>query len=315
MSVGIKVGPTDGIEILEKSKARYCEVWFRIDWKDRYEALFEYMKQKHIHFGFHFWGMVDNTYFPNLAFPRLDIAQKTYELLRETIDAAGNAGAFYVNFHPESQRLIKLNLDKCENTLVPNQEVSEQESYESLLQYGLLLKEYAQVKNVELYLETVPAYVPSCFRENEKDTGRLTPVHSKGVSNELLAKLGRQGLLLCFDIGHVTGQYPNMDREKLFQHVLADAKLLAPYTKLFHVNTTIEPLNGTDSHHGILEDDFAKNVFPNKKQFERILDIFMPYKNILYIPEPQQRKMIENFLELQKLILTSVHSDLKSLCE
>jgi len=304
MNVGIKVGPTDGVAILEKSKARFCEVWFRIDWKERYSGLFEYMRRNDIRFGFHFWGMVDGTYFPNLAFPHLNIAQKTFELLRETIDVAGAVGAFYVNFHPESQRLIKLNLDLCENTLVPNQEVSEQESYESLLQYGTLLKKYAQSKNVELYLETVPAYVPSCFREKEKVEGRLTPVHSKGVSNDLLAKLGKQGFSICFDIGHVTGQYPNMDRYTLFSHVLADAKLLAPYTKLFHVNTTIEPLNGTDSHHGILENDFAKNVFPNKEQYQQLLKVFAPYKDVLYVPEPQQDKMIENFLELQKNALS-----------
>ncbi|PJE63123.1 hypothetical protein COU88_01260 [Candidatus Roizmanbacteria bacterium CG10_big_fil_rev_8_21_14_0_10_39_6] len=302
MNVGIKVGPTDGIAILEKSKARFCEVWFRIDWKDRYQELFNYMRRKSIHFGFHFWGMVDGTYFPNLAFPRLNVAQKTYELLKKTIDEAEKAGAFYVNFHPESLRLIKLNLDRCENTLVPDQEVSEQESYESLLKYGTLLKTYAQAQNVELYLETVPLYVPSCFRESEKEVERLSPVHSKGVSNMLLAKLGKQGFSLCFDIGHVTGQYPNMDREALFSHFIADARLLAPYTRLFHVNTTIEPFNGTDSHNGILMDDFAKDVFPNKKQFIKILEIFLPYKEILYIPEPQQEKMIGNFFELKKLI-------------
>lgn len=302
MHVGIKVGPVDGIAILEKSKAQYCEVWFRIDWKDRYTNLFAYMCSHNIRFGFHFWGMVDNTYFPNLAFPRLNIAQKTYNLVRETIDEAARVGAFYVNIHPESQRLIKLNLDKCENTLVPNQEVSGQESYESLLKYGALLKQYAEKKHVELYFETVPAYVPSCFRENEKEKGRLNPVYSKGVSNQLLARLGKQGFSLCFDIGHVTGQYPHMNRVDLFSHVLADAQLLAPYTKLFHVNTTIEPLNGTDSHHGILESDFSKNVFPNKKQFAEILHVFSPYKNILFIPEPQQEKMGENYQELVRIL-------------
>ncbi|MCR4329671.1 MAG: sugar phosphate isomerase/epimerase [Candidatus Roizmanbacteria bacterium] len=301
MNVGIKVGPTDGIAILEKSKARFCEVWFRIDWKDRYQDLFNYMRKKEIRFGFHFWGMVDNTYFPNLAFPSLNIAEKTYTLLHETVDEAYKAGAFYVNFHPESQRLVNLNLDACEISLVPNQEVNEKESYESLLKYGTLLKQYAQTKNVEIYLETVPSYVPSNFREKEKEIGRLTPVHSKGISNKVLAILGEKGFSLCFDIGHVTGQYPHMERDDLFTHVLTDAKMLAPYTKLFHVNTTIEPLNGTDSHHGILDKDFAENVFPNKTQFEILMKVFAPYKNILYIPEPQQEKMIENYKRLSTL--------------
>ncbi len=114
-----------------------------------------------------------------------------------------------------------------------------------------------------------------------------------------MARLGQTGLFLCFDVGHSTGQYPNQPRSVIFDRLLNDAHALAPYTKLIHINTTIAPLNGTDSHHGILPEDFAKNVFPDKNQLQTLLAVFN--QDALLVPEPQQKKMIENYSELCRL--------------
>ena len=123
-----------------------------------------------------------------------------------------------------------------------------------------------------------------------------------GVGTEVLERLGQAGQTLCFDISHTAGQYPGLKREALFEKVLNDARHLAPFTKLIHVNTVKEPFNGTDSHDGILPEDFKNNVFPNRDQLKELLTVFKNQPDIWLIPEPESEKMIENYFELKKLV-------------
>lgn len=300
MKVGIKISFDNGIGLLKKSKAKYVEVWFRIDWVNRYQELFHFLQENNIQYGLHFWGTVRQKYFPNLVYYPDGIAEETAKLLRSAIEVAAKNGAYYLNFHPESFRLVKLNLDNQTNELVPNAEIDQEKGFESLLYHSKILDSYAKKCGVQIYIETVPFAVPANFSEGNKEQGRVNIVESMGVGAHYLEQLGKQGLSLCFDIGHSTGQYPNQTRNFIFNQLLIDAKKLAPFTKLIHVNTTIEPLNGTDSHHGILDEDFAKNVFPNKAQFLQLMKVFTD-SNALIIPEPQREKMLENYQELCSL--------------
>jgi len=303
MKIGIKVGPEDGISVIQRSGATYAEVWFRADWVSKYRPLFAYMRRSNITFGLHFWGVVKNKYFPNLIYYPRDISQNTADLIRKTIDIAAKEGASYVNIHPESFRLVELDLNNQKSTLSPFEEADEKKGFQSLLFHCQKLNEYALNKQVKLYVETVPVAIPKDFQEGKKEEGRLNVVYCKGLNNTYLALLGKHGLSLCFDIGHVTGQYPNVSRTEIFKHLLYDAKLLAPYTKLIHVNTTVEPFNGTDSHNGILESDMKLNVFPTISQLKQTINMF-DTNSILLIPEPQRNKMVENYHALRSLFQT-----------
>lgn len=298
MHIGIKVGPDDGIEVLQKSQAKYVEVWYRVDWKEKYLSLIKYMQDKDITFGLHFWGMVDGKYFPNLVYFKDGIIEKTEKLIKLCIDDAAEFGAFYVNYHPESYRKMILNLDTSTMAIEPRMEVNEREGYESLLNYSLQLKKYADLKHIQLYVETVPPFVPSNFGNDE---GRLEPVHSKGMETGKLIELGKQGVSITYDIEHAGAHYFNLSRQEAYQKMLEETRAIAPYTKLLHIGTTVQPFNGTDSHNGILEEDFRQNVFPNKKQLINIVNQFKNNEDIMMIPEPHKEKMIENYFALQKL--------------
>ncbi|MCL4374298.1 hypothetical protein M1523_00395 [Patescibacteria group bacterium] len=299
MKVGIKISYSNGVTVLQQSGARHAEVWFRLDWVDRYQTLFIYLRREKIRYGLHFWGMVRQRFFPNLVYDRDGIAEETFRMIRSTIKIAAANGAFYVNYHPESFRLVELDLDRQTNRLVPGAEIDQEKGMASLLRHSQQLQCYAKPLGVETCVETVPYAIPENFTEGRKEQGRLRVVEEKGVGAKQLLRLGQAGIPLCFDIGHSTGQYPNLPRATVFARLLEDAKRLAPYTKLVHVNTTIPPLNGTDSHHGILEEDFSRNVFPDKNQLRMLLEVFAP--DTLLIPEPQQEKMVDNFRSLVRL--------------
>ena len=302
MKVGIKFGPNQFPGVLEKSRAKYAEIYFRLDQKDQYKKIYQYLNANGIKFGIHFWAIIKGKYCPNLAYSGGGIAEETAELIKQTIDIASQAGAFYVNFHPESLRAVELDLDKQEFKTSPLPPITEQEAFDSLLYYLKILKEYASERNVEIYTETVPYYDPSHFREGEKEDGREKIVDKRGMSTKSLIKLGKKGFNLCFDIAHAGNQYPNETREMIFQKIYQEAREIAPYTKLIHVSTTVPPLNGTDSHNGILEDDFKQDAFPDREQLLKILAAFKKYPNILCIPEPQIDKMVENYFELKKIL-------------
>jgi endonuclease IV len=302
MKVGIKFGPSEGIDRLQKSGAKYAEVYFRLDWKEKYTELFEYMRQNEVQFGLHFWALVKGKYNANLAYNRDGIADESERLIKETIDIAAENGAYYVNYHPDSLRLKELDLDKQEFRLVPGAEVTESKGFETLLHHSENLKEYGEKKGIKTYVETVPIYDPSHFREDDKQSGRLNPVKVLGFPTRQLIELGKRGFDICFDIAHAACQYPDETKEIIFEKTLKDAKEIAPYTKLVHINTFLPPFNGTDSHNGILEDDFSQDVFPDREQYDKILGVFKQYPDIWYIPEPQIDKMVENYFELKKLL-------------
>ncbi len=304
MKVGIKVGPTGWQKILSKTKPDCCEIWFRLDWYKQYLSLFKYLNKQKIPFGLHFWATVDGKYFPNLLGLHDQIAEKTFLLIKQTIDIANKWQASYVNFHPESYRLNLLDLDKKTiTTLNPNELIDRKKSFKQLLFYLKKIRNYTNKKKVIPFLETVPKYVPANFHEVKK--GRANPQHSEGLETEKFFELSKSGYPICFDIGHTTAQCIINDRKKLFNYLMNAVKKMMPTIGLVHITTTIPPFEGTDSHNGILEKDFKKNIFPNKKQFIQFLSLFKD-KDVWLIPEPQKEEMAANFFSLKKIVTSLV---------
>jgi len=157
MKTGIKVGPSDWKEVLEKSKAKYCEVWFRLDWEEKYTSLFDYLNKNKINFGLHFWAMVDNKYFPNLLGLHQDIAEKTFNMIKQTIDIAKKWQAVYVNFHPESYRLnlLDLNNEKIK-TLNPDESINKKKGKKEINYSGTTSVSVASIIGSETGVNLTP---------------------------------------------------------------------------------------------------------------------------------------------------------------
>jgi len=299
MNVGIKVGPENWEKILFQTKAKYAEIWFRLDWSEKYTPLFQYLDRKKINFGLHFWAMIDDKYFPNLLGLHQDIASKTFNLIKQTIDIAAKWRAKYVNFHPEAYRLNLLDLNKQTiRTLNADEPINREKSFDQLVFYLGEIKKYAFRKRVVSLVETVPKYMPSNF--GKINNGRLKPQLSEGLETEKFFQLTDLGYPICFDIGHTLSQYITNDRKKLFDYLLKSAQKMLPGISLIHVTTNAPPFNGVDSHNGILKEDFKQGAMPNKKQLIQLLSLFKD-KNIWLIPEPRE-KMIENYFALKKIV-------------
>lgn len=300
MKIGIKIGPDDGIKIISKVKAKYCEVWFRLDYYQKYISLFKYLKKNKISFGLHFWAMVDGKYFPDLLFLNKKISKKTFNLIKQTIDIAHQWQAYYVNFHPESYRLNLLDLNRKKiKTLNPHSLIKRKKSFKQLIFYLAKIKEYSEKKKVLALIETVPKFMPSGFADIKKE--RLKPQKSEGLETEKFIQLIKLGHKICFDIGHTLGQLVSDDRKKLFNYLYQSAKQMALGIKLIHVTTNIPPFNGTDSHNGILEEDFKEGVLPTKVQLIKLLNLFKN-KDVWLIPEPPIDKMKSNYFALKKIV-------------
>lgn len=300
MKAGIKVGPHDWSDILSQVKPCCLEVWFRLDWYPKYLSLFEYLHQNKIAFGLHFWAMVDHKYFPNLLYLQKDLAEKSYQLIKKTIDIASKHKAEYVVFHPESYRLSLLDLDKKTfQTLNTKESINREKSFEQLVLYLKKIKKYGQKKKVTPLIETVPKYAPSNFANLIE--GRLKPQKSEGLETKSFFKLAEMGFPICLDIEHTMSQMITNDRSKLLSYLFKSAKKLKPAVKLMHITTKIPPYNGTDAHCGVLVKDFKREgIIPNREELKKVLSLFKD-QDIWLIPEPYE-KMAENHLALKQLV-------------
>lgn len=300
MEVGVKVGPENWVKVFSSTKAKYCEVWFRLDWQEKYTPLFKYLKKNKIAFGLHFWSMIKGKYFPDLLCLKNNIAARTFKLIKKTINIASYWQAVYVNFHPESYRLSLLDLDNSKiKTLNSKEPIDREKSFNQLLFYLNKIKKYADKKRIIPFIETVPKYMSSDFKNIE--LGRLKPQKSEGLETEKFLQLTKLGYPICFDIGHTLGQCITNDRKKLFNYLLTAAKKMLPSVGLIHVTTNIPPFNGTDSHNGILEEDFKQGALPTKLQLIKLLSLFKD-KNVWLIPEPRIDKMVDNYFALREIV-------------
>ncbi|MFC1710997.1 TIM barrel protein [Patescibacteria group bacterium] len=299
MKAGIKVGPRDWQQVLLKVKPECLEVWFRLDWKKKYTPMFNYLNKNKIPYGLHFWAMIDGKYFPDMLSLDKDIAKKTFTLIKKTIDIASLHKATYINFHPESYRTNLLDLERSTiKTLNPKQKLNKEKSFNQLLTYLEKIRRYAKKRNIIPFIETVPKFMPSDFKNIKK--GRLKAQKSEGMETEKFISLSKLKYPICLDIGHTLGQFITNDKDKLFNYLYNSAKKMLTSIGLMHITTNRPPFNGTDSHNGILEKDFKQGVVPNKKQLIKLLTLFKD-TNTWLIPEPHEN-MIENHLELTKIL-------------
>jgi sugar phosphate isomerase/epimerase len=299
MIPGIKFGPRNWKEILKDYRPKVCEIWFRIDWVDRYEEMFAYLRREKIRTGLHFWGMLPGGIAPNFAFPDSDIRKPSVKLVKDTIDVASKFKFHYVNIHPGSYHLAKLNLDRYYMRPVTGRKTTPDEGEKALYENIASLDSYAKKRGVLLLTETIACREPMHWRDLIEGRKKTQDIQNVPVS--AVETLAKKGFFVCNDFCHTAADIISSDREYIFKKLLEKTKRLEPQTKLIHVNTMPPPFNGTDGHLGILKQDFENDVFPSRKQLKKLLSLFVGRADVWAIPEPFSDH-IENTLALDKLL-------------
>ncbi|MCH7951922.1 TIM barrel protein [Patescibacteria group bacterium] len=300
MIPGIKVGPRTWKTILKDYHPQVCEVWFRIDWVDRYKAMFAFLRREKIPTGLHFWGILPGGIAPNFAFSDREIRDPSVELAKRTIDVASAHEFRYVNIHPGSYRLTRIDFDRECMRPVSGRETTSQEGNAVLFENTSLLHEYAQKRGVLFLVETIPAKEPMHWRDLVK--GRLRTQDMRNVPVSVVEDLAAKGFFVCNDFMHTAMDVISDDRTYLFDQLFNTSKRLTRQTRLIHVNTMPPPFNGTDGHLGILKKDFAEDVFPSREQLKSLLSLFVDRDDVWAIPEPfsnhaENTKALEVMLE------------------
>lgn len=299
MKVGFKTGPKswqEGQQIITEHGAKYVELWYRYDWEDRYQDFFDFFAQQGVACGLHYWGVVDGNILPSFCYDEPNQYRQGIESVKVAIDAASRAGAYYVNAHPGSRVLTKLNDDFNQLSIIDGPITSEERGLQLLLEAAQELSAYAQSRGVHFLIETIPARDSSSW----SDLGELRkePIETHHASMSMIESIAERGILIANDFGHSAASQPNENRITMYHDLLAATQTLAPQTKLLHVNTVLPPFNGIDTHDGILVDDWAAGVFPNEVQFKELLQQFTRRPDVWAIPEPKEDKMLANYLAL-----------------
>ena len=300
MHLGVKVGPTGWREVLGQSQAQYCEVWYRLDWADKFIPIFKYLNRHSIHFGLHFWAQLPGGFEPNLAWEADGIADLSQQVVLQTIDTAAQVGAAYVNIHPGSLTLKKLYLDEERMERVGEKAIPENQAWQSLDRRTHTLHEYAQSRGVLFLVETLPKN--DLTQWHDISTGRLNPQPTANISPNLILKLAQAGRWITNDFGHTACAWETTDPNWLWHQVYAVSRQLASQTRLIHLNTVHPPFNGTDSHGGVLPEDFAAGVFPNRDQIIQLLRLYRDRDDVWIIPEPPAELMVQNYHAIQDLL-------------
>ena len=306
---GIKIGPKDWKEKLERSRAQYTEVWYRVGAESHYLDMFRFLADHAVQAGLHYWGTIeinDRSYMSNLAYPDPQVQEQTISSMKTCIDTAAKHQARYVNVHMGNRAVFELQLtpDHTNFSRSNFQIIDLEEAYATMVKNTQILHAYAKNKGVMFIVESIPSKNPN-KQPGDTGSGRLTPIEAYALDSTLLEKLAKDtGVAIAHDLGHTGAEIETDSAETLWQHLLRRTKALAPYVKLIHMNTLGPPWNGTDSHNGILPEDFAMGVVPQPNQLRELLEIFRDREDVWIVNEPND-KHEENLIALEAFRISS----------
>jgi len=297
MQIGLKVGPANWQDVLARATPECAEVWFRLDWAERIEPIYTALQQKNIPFGIHFWAITSEGFEPNLAIETEDLAAESAELIKRTLDIAAKVGAIYVNVHPGGLRRKYLDLDNSRLVVLDGAPLPLEQAESMVLRHAQELDDYAAKKKVQLLFETLPRHEGVGWSDA---SGHLEIQVADNLPPSTLLRLGENGLSVTNDFGHTLASYPELQGQALEQQLVETTERLAPFTKLIHLNTVIPPFNGTDSHNGILPEDFAQHVIPSEVVCKEMLAQFRAREDVWVVLEAPIDKMVENYQVLSQ---------------
>ncbi|MFC1653263.1 TIM barrel protein [Patescibacteria group bacterium] len=295
---GIKLGPKNDLHRLENTGAKYCEVWYRIDKPEWYSNYFTFFKKNRINSGLHYWGAVDQAYETNIAYPG-EIQEKSIKLIEKCIDVAAQNKCHYVNIHAGARKLTRLDMKTLRfNVDQYSLEVSEKDADTAQKESLIHLSNYASDKGVLFLVETIPAKI------HNKDTRHKPEPYYAMTSQNLLKRATQDNISITNDFCHTFSEEFEKPLDQLWKSLWDKTSKLAPYTKLLHINTLVSPYNGTDTHHGITNEDFEiDGIFPTKEKLKEALSLFRDRDDVWAINEPSENHE-DNYFSLKELINT-----------
>lgn len=297
MKIGLKVGPANWQDVLSRVTPECAEVWFRLDWAEKIEPIYHVLQAKSVPFGIHFWAITAEGFEPNLAIEADALAAESIEQIKKSLDIAASVGAQYLNVHPGGLRRKHLDFEKSRLVVLDNESLPLEEAEATLLRSAEVLNEYANKKKVSLLFETLPRHEGIGWAD---PSGHLEIQVADNLPAETLLKLGENGYLLTNDFGHTLASYPDLQGESLQNKLIEMTEKLAPFTRLIHLNTVRPPFNGTDSHNGILPEDFALQVIPDEGTVKQLLSQFSAREDVWTVLEAPIDQMVENYQVLSR---------------
>lgn len=280
MRLGIKVGPHGWREkLVGPVQIEHAEVYFDLARLEAYAPLFSWLRERGMEAGLHASSTLADGLMPNLGSADAEVRAASGALLRQTIEVAAEAGMEHVVVHPGSCRDWGIRDGRTYARGAPaTPEGRDREIVGALLR----LAAYAAERGVALLAENMPAYDFASY----DPVDRVHVIDPGFVPYRLLAALGARGVGLCVDVGHLyaemSAQTPGVDPTP---QVMAVTPALVPYTRLIHLSTVVPPFNGTDSHDGFLEADYARGAIPTRAQLLAWLALF-DGDRICAVPEP-----------------------------
>ncbi len=302
--MGFKTGPAswlEGQEIVLKDQARMCELWFRIDALKQYPFInmLEWLIDHKVAVGLHYWGMVGGRLKPNFGTRHIDIREESIQQVRSTIQIARDFGCVYVNIHPGGRYLEEMDLDARSQKITDDPPTDRDEWREVWLDNMKELSDYALRNKTMLTVETLPGMESVAMEIRDK-------IYFPDSANlEDMKILAKQGVKIANDISHtMAGVIPKKDEateNKMWQVLEIFTGDTAKQTGLVHVNTLSRPYNGTDSHNGLLDEDFAAGVFPDRERMIKFLSYFRDLNEVYLVTEPKN-EMRKNHVALKELV-------------
>ncbi len=304
IKAGIKIGPKNWVKRLLDSQAKCCEVWFQIDKETEYVDMFQFLNQRQIQTGLHFWGVIEDNILVNPAYPDKTIRNNSILLIEKCIEIATRNGFSFVNIHPGYAQLWKFEAEKQIFKIADNSKQHYQDSKHAFRESAVLLHEYGQKNNVSVLWETLPKKTITNYVAQYKDKiDRLDCYPTHAINSFTLEEIAKKdGIFITNDISHTMTEIQSQSEKEIINYLFDRTEKLASYTKLLHINTLSRPYNGTDSHDGITDADFNNEVIPAKDQLLQLLKIFKGRNDVWAINEPRH-KHVQNYMALKELLM------------
>jgi hypothetical protein len=300
MKLGIKVGPQQSsIDDLSNCSPDFVEVWFDVSRAPEYESIFTYLKQNQIETGLHYWGVLADNTWTNLAYPDINLNRETISLMQKTIDIAAQNHFVYVNIHPGSRAVISLNLDNFQFRVIKPPK-TESIVIDNFLNNVTGLANYARSKNVILTVESVPSRVKNKYWQ--KSANRDDVINVYELNMDAIIAAAQAGIAVANDFGHTAANCISDNRQSVWKFLYDYTVKLVNQTKLLHLGFIVPPYNGTDFHDSLDNPIFeTEKSIPNKTELISLIKLFKNRSDVWALVEPNFTH-VKNYLLAQKLL-------------
>lgn len=286
MILGFKTGPKnfeEGQKAVTDIGAAMCEIWFDVTKADTYKEMFSWLTKHNVSIGLHHWGVIDGNIKTNLSTQDEHVRTQTIDQIKQTIDIGADIGCVYVNAHPGAQAIESIDFADWKQTLLPGNRTSLDTATKFFLEAGQELTEYANSKGVLLTIESITA------RESAINHNRFDIYDPGNAPLSTLKEFTQRGGWFANDISHTGSNFlvVQENTNAAWKNVMEFSASMAPRTRLVHMNVITPPYNGTDSHDGITDADFAQETFPSKQGVRDFLSLFQDRDDVFVVNEPR----------------------------